>query len=60
MATEADEKTALAALNDAVTRIAAEVTALKSAPPVVQNVEQADLDSNVAAITTATSTLNAL
>lgn len=60
MATEADEKTAIAALNDAVAKVTADVAALKAAPPVVQNVEQADLDANVAAITDATAKLNAL
>jgi hypothetical protein len=60
MSTAAEHQAAIDALTAAVAKVTAEVTALKAVPPVVQNVEQAQLDANTAAITSATEKLNAL
>jgi hypothetical protein len=60
MSTAAEQQAAVDALTAAVAKVAAEVAALKAVPPVVQNVEQAQLDANIAAITSATETLKAL
>ena len=58
--TAADLQAAVDTLTAAVSKVSAEVAALKAIPPVVQNVEQAQLDANTAAITAATATLNAM
>ncbi len=58
--TAADLQTAVDALTASVAKVSTEVAALKAAPPVVQNVEQAQLDANTKAITDATTALNAL
>lgn len=60
MSTAADLQTAVDALTAAVAKVSAEVAALKATPPVVQNVEQEQLDANVAAITAANTTLDSL
>src|SRR5579862_8498564 len=60
MSTAADLQAAVDALTAAVQKVSDEVKALKSAPPVVQNVEQAQLDANTQAITDATTALNGL
>jgi phage host-nuclease inhibitor protein Gam len=60
MSTAADQQAAVDALTAAVAKVSAEVAALKAVPPVVQNVEQAQLDANTEAITSATETLKAL
>lgn len=60
MATAAELQSAVDALTAAVARVQAEVTELKSRPPVAQNVEQAQLDANTDAVTAATATLNGL
>lgn len=56
----ADLQTAVDTLTAAVAKVSAEVAALNNAPPVVQNVEQAQLDANTQAITDANTALNAL
>lgn len=58
--TAADLQTAVDALVASVAKVSAEVAALKNAPPVAQNVEQAQLDANTQAITDANTALNAL
>ena len=58
--TAADLQAAVDTLTAAVSKVSAEVAALKAIPPVVQNVEQAQLDANTTAITAATATLNAM
>lgn len=60
MATAAELQTAVDALTASVAKVAAEVAALKAVPPVVQNVEQTQLDANTAAITDATNVLDAV
>lgn len=60
MATVADLKTSVDNLTAAVAKVAADVAALKAMPPVVQNVDQADLDATVAAVAAATASLAAL
>ncbi len=57
MATAAELQTAVDALTASVARVAAEVAALKSAPPVI---EQAQFDANTQAITDASKALDAL
>ena len=58
--TAADLQAAVDTLTAAVSKVSAEVAALKAIPPVAQNVEQTQLDANTAAITAATATLNAV
>lgn len=60
MSTAAELQTAVDTLTAAVAKVSAEVAALKNAPPVAQNVEQAQLDANTQAITEANTALNAL
>ena len=60
MSTAAELQTAVDALVAAVAKVKAEVEALKAQPPVVQNVEQAQLDSTTQALTQATEALNSL
>ncbi len=63
MSTNADLKTSIDTLTANVAKVAADVAALKNAPPappVVQNVEQADLDAAVTAIDAANTTLSTL
>ena len=60
MSTAADLQASVDALTAAVAKVSAEVAALKATPPVVQNVEQDQLDANVAAITAANTTLDSL
>lgn len=60
MATAAELQTAVDSLTAAVEKVSAEVATLKAAPPVVQNVEQAQLDANTQAISDATKALDAL
>lgn len=60
MSTVADLKTSIDALTAAVTKVAADVAALKAAPPPAQNVDQADLDAAVAGVNDATSALRTI
>ena len=55
--TAADQQTAIDALKAAVTKVAAEVAALKAAEPIIT---QAQLDANVADLQAATATLQGL
>ncbi len=55
--TAADQQTAIDALKAAVTKVAAEVAALKAAEPIIT---QAQLDANVADLQAATTTLEGL
>ncbi len=55
--TAADQQTAIDALKAAVTKVAADVAALKAAEPIIT---QAQLDANVADLQAATATLQGL
>ena len=60
MATAAELQTAVDNLTAAVAKVSADIALLKAAPPVVQNVEQAQLDANTTAIADSVKALNAL
>lgn len=60
MATAADLQTAVDALTAAVTKVSADVAALKAAEPPAPLITQEQLDANTLAVTDATSALAAL